>query len=419
MKKSWLAILIAISVGLLGAQMDPLHHLRFQVAQNPTNANARMNLAYQLMLSGEYNEALSHYEALLLQGAKHEAAMTGVLWALQSLGKYRESSLKADKFLSSSSDPSPILSYKAYALSATGRHLSARSYYSKAGKLAKNESTAQKSSLGLAWEYLWLSDAPRARVQLNKLTTEAAVEPKEWLDKASNMITLKAGTDYDDLISTGLSYQLHKAAWGFGAEYEELFVDSERFRQMISARAKWQSPIIDLTAAVKSLSGNDDRVYPGVHYSLALQSPYFLGKVRIVPSLRGHFASYQRFDTQQADLAMRMDSDDLSASYSYSLLYHDDDSIGSDHDEQIHSFSLGVRVFKQSWLTAYLHLGDQAWWTSPYMVVYDDFEADNTVYGLSLSTPIYQKFNLLLYSQLGDNDDEAVFSSSLSLAYSY
>ena len=86
MKKSWLAILIAISVGLLGAQMDPLHHLRFQVAQNPTNANARMNLAYQLMLSGEYNEALSHYEALLLQGAKHEAAMTGVLWALQSLG---------------------------------------------------------------------------------------------------------------------------------------------------------------------------------------------------------------------------------------------------------------------------------------------------------------------------------------------
>ncbi|HQQ67989.1 MAG TPA: hypothetical protein PLX77_04090, partial [Candidatus Cloacimonadota bacterium] len=247
----------------------------------------------------------------------------------------------------------------------------------------------------------------------------AAAEPKEWLDKAGKKITLKASTDYDDLISAGLSYDLHKTVWGFGAEYDELFVDSERFRHKIGARAQWQTPIIDLKAAVNSLSGTDKRVYPGVHYSLALQKPFYLGKVRITPSLRGHFASYQRFDTQQADLAMQIDSDDLSASYSHSLLYHDDDSIGSDHDEQIHSFSLGTRVFKQSWLTAYLHLGDQSWWTSPYMVIYDDFDTDNTVYGLSLSSPIHKKFSLLLYSQLGDNEDEAVFSSSLSLAYSY
>ena len=414
-----LAILLILSLGMLAAQTGPVQNLRQQVAHNPLDASARLNLAYQLMLSGNSSEALSHYETLLRQDTHRETAMAGVHWALQSEKQFRQSIKRADEFLASSSNPSPILNYKAYALSAEGKHLNARSSYAKAGKLAQDESDAQRATLGLAWAYLWLSDVPRARTQLNKLTPESSLEPIKQLNTAHKRITLRGSTDYDDLISTGLSYQLHKAAWGFGAEYEELIVDSQRFRHKIGAHAQWQTPVTDITAAVRSFSGTDKRVYPGVHYSLELRSPYYLGKVRIVPSLRGHFASYQRFDTQQADLAMRMDSDDLSASYSYSLLYHDDDSIGSDHDEQIHSFSLGARVYRQSWLTAYVNLGDQAWWTSPYRVIYDDFDADNTVYGLSLSTPIHKKFNLLLYSQLGDNEDEAVFSSSLSLAYSY
>ena len=413
------ALLLILGLSLLAAQADPLHQLRLQVAQNPVNTDARLNLAYQLMLSGNSKEALSHYETLLKQKPGNEQAMSGVLWALQSEKQFHTSSIRADEFLLLASDPAIFHSYKAYALSMMGKHHSARQHYATAEKLAMDESTLQKAKLGLAWEYLWLLNYPDAKAKLKELPPPADLDATSKLKQSRQKISLSAGTDFQGISSGSLKYELSKTVWGFEAEYEELLVDSSHFRKKLGATILWQNQLANLKASVHSMTGKDHRVYPSSHYSLSLQSIHYLGKLQINPVIRGYYGSYQRFGSQQADLAVELRSDAINASYSYSLLYLDDDSIGSDTEKQIHSLSLGTRLYRQCWLTAYLHLGDEAWWTSPYMVIYDDFDANDTAYGISLSAPVKNNLNMLFYSQLGENEDEAVFSSSFTLAYSF
>jgi hypothetical protein len=149
-----------------------------------------------------------------------------------------------------------------------------------------------------------------------------------------------------------------------------------------------------------------------------MQPIFYLDQLQVKPFLSGHYGSYHRFDIQQADLGLQIMGDRVSGGYSFSTLYQDNDAIDSDTEKPLHSINLGAKAYKDTWLRVYLYLGESAWWTSPYGVIYDDFEANSTVYGLSLSSPIGKKMGILIYSQIGNQNDEREYSSALTLSYS-
>lgn len=411
------SLLLLLCLTLLCAQgtSSDMQSLRLKVAQNPIDAESRLSLAYQLMLSGNSAEALKHYETLLKQDPEHAQAMEGSLWALQVQERYQESVERARAFLKHSPEHSSILSYQAYGLSQLGLHLAARARYARAEQLARDDAARQSAKLGLAWEYIYLQDHPSAMAMLDSSQDPQAME---FLNKARLKLSLGASTNYDGLNSGTLTVALHKAQWGLAASYEELLLDGSRFRKKLGATVDWQNPVANLKASVNTLSGRDKRVYPAVLYSLSMQPIFYLDQLLVKPSLTGHYGSYHRFDIQQADLGLQISGDRLSGGYSFSTLYQDNDALDSDTQEQLHSANLGIKAYKDAWLRAYLYLGEAAWWTNPYGIIYDDFEANSTVYGLSLSSPIGKKMGILIYSQIGTHNDETDFSSALTLSYS-
>ncbi len=418
MNKSAILLLLLCCAWLSAQTASPdLQNLRVWVAQNPGDASARLDLAYHLMLSGSVDEALKHYETLLIQHPKNEQAMAGVLWALQSSGRNQQSIFKADDFLKQHPDSATLHNYKAYALSQLGDHLAARKHYATARKLAKDDAQRHAATLGLAWEYLFLQDYSAATARLKRLEASSDSTANALLQKAHYSTSLSLSTNYDAALSGSLSLNMQKAVWSAAFKYDELLLKGSHFRHILGASVQWQNPIANLKLGVNSLAGEDKRVYPGFQYSLSLEPVFYLEQVQLCPSLGGHYSSYPRFDVQQADWGLSVKGDRLSGGYHYYVLYQDNDSIDSDRKETLHSFDLGALVHKQMWIRAYLVLGDQAWWSSPYDVINDDFETFSTVYGLSLYSPITKNLGILLYSQFGKQDNETDFSSALTLSY--
>lgn len=409
--------LLLFSLSCLAAQGIDLQSLRLKVAQNPVDRSSRLDLAYQLMHSGASEEALKHYEILLKQDSGNTNAMAGILWALQSQQLFKESIQRADEFLKLQPEAATIYNYQAFALSQTGQHLSARGQYAKAQKLAMDEATRQAATLGLAWEYLFLQNFAAAKSKLIELGQNSDAQAFIYLSKARLKVSLSASSNLDDLHTASLNTAFQKAEWGLQASYEELFLQGSRLRHRMGATADWQHPWGSITASIHTLNGDSQRVYPATQYSTSLQALFYVDRLQFSPSLSGAYSSYQSLDIQQADLGLQISSDNLSGGYSLSLLYRDNDALDSDKTEVLHSFNLGARLYRQSWLFGYLFQGEQAWWKSPYGVTYDDFEANSTAYGLCISSPISRQTGILLCGQIGKHNDKTEYSTSLTLAY--
>ncbi|MCB5252774.1 MAG: hypothetical protein RBR69_01435 [Candidatus Cloacimonadaceae bacterium] len=392
--------------------------LRLNVAQNPIYETARLNLAYQLMLIGESDEALNHYETLIKQDPQNMQAIEGILWALQSQASFRESIDRADEFIFNLPAHAPLFSYKAYGLSQMSLHLAARQHYAKAEKLAVDPAHRNAATLGLGWEYLYLKNYPAAKANLSKLKRNADPLLQKAIEKAQLQIALGAGTNYDSKHSGKLTAALQKAEWSLKLTAEELILDGSRFRGTYGISAGWQNPLADLETSISRLYGDDERVYPASLISLSIKPIFYVGKAKLIPSLVGVYGHFDRFDVQQADLGLQVAYDRLLAGYTLSLHYQDNQSTDSDSSKQLHSFNLGVRITPKIWLGSYIYQGKQAWWTNPYGVIYDSFEASSSAYGFSLSSPLCTKMGVLLYHQIGIQDNESEHSSFITLTYS-
>jgi thioredoxin-like negative regulator of GroEL len=93
------AILLLWSLQLCAQSpgMD-IQSLRLKVAHNPVDANARISLAYQLMLSGNSSEALNHYETLLKQDAGNVSAMKECCGLCKLRNAFAKASTKPGSF---------------------------------------------------------------------------------------------------------------------------------------------------------------------------------------------------------------------------------------------------------------------------------------------------------------------------------
>jgi tetratricopeptide (TPR) repeat protein len=417
--KQTLILLILCLIGMLAAQTNnQLPALRLRVAQNPVDAASRLELAYQLMLAGSPEEALLHYDTVLTQDPGQRTAAEGSLWALQALGRFKESLQRSNTLLRSMPDHAPFYSYYAYGASSLNRHLRARHAYAMAEKLAETAAIRNTATLGKAWEYLYLQDYPAARRAFRKLPNAPDSTATRWLQAHSLLLALGFSSDYQDKKSGSFSAAYRKSGFSLKLGVEEIYLDGARFRTKQELRAGWQSPIGTLEAGAGMIHGDDQRVYPGNSYALAFKPAIYIGKLKLTPSLGAHYSSFERFDIQQADLGLKLDSDRLSASFSHSLVYQDNDALGSDTERSLTAFSLGGRIGSSTWLHGYLYLGNQAWWTSPYGVLNDTFTAHDSAYAISIYSPLSKKLGVLLYHQIGYQDNEADHSSSFSISYS-
>lgn len=418
MKTGLIALFVLCLFSLMAQSTAPqLQALRLKVAENPIDSTTRLNLAYQLMLISETDEALKHYETLLIQDPKNASAAEGILWALQSQSRFRESIARSEGFLHSFPAHAPLYNYTAYGLSQMNLHLAARQIYAKAEELAINDAQRNTANLGLAWEYLFLKDYPAARSLLARLPDAADPLAQSLIDKPQLQIALGAGTDYDGKNSGNLSIALQKAEWSLRLSAEELMVDGFRFREKYGISAGWQSPLAYLEASAGRLSGKDERVYPASLFGLSLRSVFYVGNLLLTPSLSGIYSHYERFDIQQADLGLQAASDRFSAGYTFSKVYKDNESLGSDSEKQLQSLNLGARIASQAWITAYLYEGEQAWWTNPYGAIYDDYDAPSRAYAISLSSTLGKRMGILIYHQIGVQDNETQHSSFITLSY--
>jgi len=390
--------------------------LRLQVAQNPIDSSARLSLAYQLMLVSEPDEALKHYETLLIQDPQNASAAEGILWALQNQNRFRESLARAQEFLHNFPTHAPLYNYTAYGLSRLNLHLAARQLYARAEELAISTAHKNTATHGLAWEYLFLKNYPAAKSALVRLN-DADPLAQSLIDKPQLQIALGAGTNYQGKHSGNLSASLQKAEWSLKLSANELILDGSRFRETYGISAGWQNSLADLEISARKLSGKDERVYPASSFGLSIKPIFYINKLQFTPLLSGSYSRYERFDVQQADLGLQAASDILSAGYSFSQLYQDNEALNSDSKEQLHSLNFGVRIAPQIWLSAYLYEGEQAWWTNPYGAINDSFDADARSYALSLSSPLGSRMGILIYHQIGVQDHETQHSSFITLSY--
>lgn len=419
MRISLCALFLLCLISLQAQSNAPdIQSLRLNVAQNPIDGNARLNLAYELMLAGETGEALNHYETLIKQDAQNVLAAEGILWALQSQNRFRESIVKADEFLLNLPAHAPLFSYKAYGLSQMSLHLAARQHYARAEELAIDPTRSNTATLGLAWEYLYLKNYPSVKSTLSRLKGDADPLLQNAIDRPQMKIALGAGTNYDSKHSGNLTAAWQKAEWRLKLNADELILDGSRFRGIYGISAGWQNPLGNLEASVSKLYGEDERVYPASLISLSMKPIFYIGKLQLTPSLAGMYGHFERFDIQQADLGLQATGDILFAGYTLSLHYQDNEAIDSDSNKQLHSLNLGVRIAPRAWISAYLYLGKQAWWINPYGVVSDDFDASSSAYGFSLSSPLSKRMGILLYHQIGIQDNESEHSSFITLTYS-
>ncbi len=418
MKTSLCALFLLCLLSLMAQIPAPdLQALRLKVAENPIDGSARLNLAYQLMLNSMPDQALKHYETLLQQDPQNVLAVEGILWALQSQDRFSESITRADEFLHIFPAHAPVLSYKAYGLSRLNLHLAARQNYAEAEQLAISDVHSNTANSGLAWEYLSLKNYPAAKSALARLKDTADPITKSLIDKTHLYISLGAGTNYQDKHSGNLSAAFQKAEWSLKLNVEELILDSSDTRSKFGISAGWQSPFAYLEASLSRLNGEDKRAYPANQIGLSLKPVFYVGAIQLTPSLAGFYSRYKRFDIQQADFGLQVASDKYSAGYTLSKLYQDNEAILSDSQKELHSFTIGTRIASQIWLSAYLYEGEQAWWTNPYGVIYDSFDADNRAYAISLSSPLGKRVGIMLYHQIGVQDNETQHSSFITLFY--
>jgi hypothetical protein len=100
-------------------------------------------------------------------------------------------------------------------------------------------------------------------------------------------------------------------------------------------------------------------------------------------------------------------------------MYVDQEIVGSDSSKTLHSLQAGYKVFTNTQLQAYLFLGNQAWWLSPYQVIYDEYDANDKAIALSLCQKMSDRIYAMVYHQIGFFENEAQHSSSLNLSYSF
>jgi tetratricopeptide (TPR) repeat protein len=418
--KPFLLLLALLLPFTLFAQGDAtqLSGLRLQVAQNPADVSLRLELAYRSALAGDMEEALKHYQLVLVQDPQNILAAEGVLWALQSLNRIEESVLQAEALLQIHPKNPNLYSFLGYGYSQQNRHLQARYAYNLAARYATDTQNRDTAQNGLAWEYIFLQNMAAADRALCKVSSAKDEHALQLIHKTRISATASFSTDYRDLQSLGLRAEIKQKSLALALYAEQIVMEGESFSKRWGAGMGWNLANLAIEASLSLLSGDDPRIYPASLGSAGISAKLYWQNLQIDPLLRLGYGHYERLDSQQLDAGLILNTHSWDAGYRFSYVYIDSELPRGDSQKGLHSANLGCRIFPQTHAALYLFLGDQAWWVNQFGVVYDKFDAQSRAYAISITQTLSQRLTGIIYQQIGF-EDEAQYSTSLSISLAY
>ncbi|MCB5249414.1 MAG: hypothetical protein WCY87_01680 [Candidatus Cloacimonadales bacterium] len=420
MKQILFTLILLLPTLCFGQNASPhLHDLRMRVAQNPADTTVRLEYAYQLAIANELDQAMQNYETILLQDPDNVSAAEGILWVLQSRGSYEQSIARAQSFLLKQAQSSAIAAYLAYGYSKTDRHLASLNSYKKADELAETPVQTDIAQNGLLWAYIYLHNYPAAQRLLKPRQHSEDSAARQILEARHVTMNLDFHSDYKDLNGIGLSASLTTTHATLSAKAEELILSGKRFREQYGLSLSLANSFAKAGASHSILRGIDKRIYPASTSAASISGILYWRNLEINPMLAAAWGKFQRLDTQQADIGLKILSDKWLIAYWLSNMYVDQEIVGSDSSKTLHSLQAGYKVFTNTQLQAYLFLGNQAWWLSPYQVIYDEYDANDKAIALSLCQKMSDRIYAMVYHQIGFFENEAQHSSSLNLSYSF
>ncbi len=409
-------LLLCLLLGVRAEETDYrklLEASRLNLAYNPLDTEALLNLAYSHMMLGETDEALAQYQKLRQLNPQIPAAATGILWALAAKGDWKQCQQLGREFLAEFPQEGMIHHYLAAAQAYDRKPQRARVGYLKAIALLETSPLRALPEEGAAWAYLALDDYPAAARHFSHLDTLSA-SPGKLAAKLHSGFAIKGASGRFLNLGATLSHR----SWQVALDAGEMWWKGEPFRWQIKASARKQLPFTDLNLSLQYLDGKDERIYPGKAVSLALSPRVYTETLIIRPRLAQHFSSWQRHNNYQTDLGLKLIKQPLTFTYAAFRIYQDNEAVGADTAHWVHSASTSLRVWRDFWLAAHAGFGNLAFFASQAGSYNDDFEPGTAYYGLSLDAPLPGKLQLHLYHQIGikDNDPTSFTSLGLSVA---
>lgn len=398
-------LILLLGCTLAGAQtLSPieLSEARRALAYEPHNDAKRLLLAWNLMFLEEYEDALAEYRFVAQRDSSSLDAAAGILWALNSQGKYSQVIAEADAFLERMPLSGPLFYHRSLAWLNLGKATKARLDAILALDNMEDPYWRELAAKALSDAYLALDDLPSAQAVI-KIHAPDAEKPKgykglvidaTWGNKAGNTYIFGAGV---------------KATLGatrFGLHAEELTLDAAHFRWYLHASLLQQFRHLDLQAQVRFLDGEDTRIYPARGASLSLIPRIYAGPVIIRPQFTQSALLTARLNSYQSDLALGLSLAPYTLGYSLSRVYLDTDIVGSDSSAWVHSAEFRVTLGKGYELGIYGGGGgSMAFYSTPYGGLIDDFDPPDGFAGLSFYAPFTRHLGLLCYGQYSFDAD--------------
>ncbi|MDZ4182243.1 MAG: hypothetical protein U1B83_05140, partial [Candidatus Cloacimonadaceae bacterium] len=413
-------ILCLASVTLFAVDLDYqdlIDKTRRYLNVYPEDDAERLNLAYYYMMASDPKLALEQYRLLETKDAYASAAGEGILWALNSLGMYRQSIAKADSLITAYPTMHGYHIYKGQAELRLSYPLKARRSYLHALKDDNRDAVIRSNARdGLAWSYLALQDYAGAINAIKAQYTDTSLSDAQKEINRIHTFT-SAAFSYKESGNYGISANLgtQKGTWAIGASFHQQFVDAAKYRYSIGARINKQTKPMDFSLRFAHLSGDDERVYPGNSASLKTTGKLYLADFLIKPATTIHLSSYARHNAYQGDLGIKISRDKLSLGFGISRIYQDREAIEADSLSYTHNLSVGFVPLPFLNLGLHLIKGNSAWWIDAEGSIYDDFDAPSTIYGISANLYLSKHLGLSLYQHIGIENDENSYYTFASL----
>lgn len=373
-----------------------------------------LSLAYNNMLGGNYELAKSQYGTLRELEPANLAAHEGYLWALNALGKYRESLAESAKLINGYPYTAQFHNYRAYALLQSRRYPEARYYYRYTlDKQPQNPLASSIANEGLAYSYDALGDYTKHRRYINAHAASTGIPAARPKPKFST--ALSYSSTKPEKASISIRQNVLYASWHMNLAYEDFRVNKEGFRSAASGALGKQFALANIEVSAMMLEGKDERVYPARQYCGKLSKNLYAGKLYFAPQLMAAYAQYPRFDIQQLSFMPSIRWRDISIAYQAHYSYMDNETVNADSSRISQQIELYKAMPLRTTLGLHYGQGDGRWVMDNNGVVVDTFNAQKPYYAASLLIPFLTRFSAYLYYQM--SNDTGLYYASLKVNY--
>ncbi len=422
MKFSLLLVVLCITSILLAQSNEADVQDSTRYIQNPVESPVQHNLqAYELMMAGHYTLALKEYEIALKLNSSDSVAREGILWANNSLHRWKNTITTGQKYLKKFGYDANIELYLAYAYFAKTDYLHARQCYlwssEYLGWYAANTS-------GMAWTFRMLGDHTRERKFTRKWemlvpdSLKAIVSPPPYplyLGHAQYAYSTWNDNEKSFLQHYTLRYQNIAVTCGV----EDIWQNHHLLRTDYLASLNWETPISSMEWRGNWLKGDYSNLYPANSHLISISKLLYVSKTQLVPEINAGYSYYPVLSVSQIAFKQSYIRDSWWFSYSHALIYKDYDSPGLDSRSNWATWDVGTRLLTNLTVDFYTSHGDRTFYVSREIGVVDNNVSAKLQYGAYLQYN-YRILNLgCSYSKSKHKDNEYSSTVSVNLGIDY